>query len=230
MELMMKKRFLSLCLIVPMMCSAPALYSQDGEEQDVWAQVQQERGIEQEPSAVKMTGVYPRVHQELVEVFQGPRLQVMYEESVPLEDAPHLRLEDQSVWQVNTEDRSNLDGWRPGHVLSVQPNHAWFHDKKFPFVIHNLNTENAVAVKVKIYCDRQMRTMPSLKRLIPGEQQIVLEHGTRWFVKGSDFGKVFERWQEGDVIMFGLDHGWFSSFNVLLNLTKKDYCHAAWIR
>lgn len=237
----MKHLFRSLCLSLSFLCGAVGLhanalpaseYAVSPAEENLWVpQETEEPTMEQEIVIAKASSkTYPLVYHELNEVFHGCRVQMLHGDSVLLEDAPHLRFTDQSVWQVDKEDAAKLATWRPGHVLSIQPNRSWFHNKKFSCVVHNLNTEDKVAVKSRIYCDRLMHTMPVIERSIPSEQCIILEHGTRWFIPSSSCRRVFEEWHEGDVIMIGINEDWFGAHNFLINLSKHDYCHASWIR
>lgn len=242
----MKALFLSLCVALPMICGGPQLHAhrapavdfEEVEEGDnLWALEENEDGlgIEDEVPFSKGTQVYPMVYQELTEVFHGPRLQVLVDGTIPLEDAVHVRLFDQSVWQVAPEDQAKVSRWKPGHVLTVQPNRSWTYSKeerkRFPYVLHNLNTDTDVVVRLRISCDASMHTMPVIKRLYVAEQRIVLDHGTQWVVPvASEFNKLLETWEEGDKIIIGANDSWFGPSNFLINASKKDFCSAQWLR
>lgn len=239
----MKRLFLSLCLIVPIMWGTSHMHADaaDAAQEFVTiltAEEAAELGIAQAAPIPKGRPadaiVYPRSHFEIQEMFSGPVFKMIHSgDTLYFEEGTHLRLDDESIWQVSNDDRFKLSKWRPSHFITFHPNYVWMHeiDKDFPYMMHNVNTKETVQVKVKTYCAQNKSTMPMLSRTITSEQYLVLDNGTCWYIPAEYFfRKVSGKWENGDLIMIGVEKNWWAgSQNCLINLSKKDACEAMWV-
>lgn len=200
-------------------------------------EAEQGLGIEQATPIPKgrSSVVYPLVYLNIQEMFTGPCFKVIHTgETLPLKEGTYLQLTDQSLWQVNDVDRLKLSKWRPGHLITLQPNKSWFDelDQDFPCIMYNLHMDESVRVNVMALCARNMVTMPGLECCIDFKQDIVLEHGTRWHIPTEYYKKISGKWVNGNVIIIGIENDYWSDkpYNCLINLTNKDSCRAVWVR
>lgn len=140
-----------------------------------------------------------------------------------------VELSDGSVWTVSTFDAPKASYWYPTDVVVITPNRAWL--STYAFRLTNQNTGESVAVDLNLgpiapsfgsYYTHWITAVDYYHNIV------YLEDGSVWKMSSFDSNTVYQ-WVVGDVVIVGVNDGWFSSSNpnILINVAMLNFASGA---
>ena len=140
-----------------------------------------------------------------------------------LETRYALHLMDGSQWVVHPKDVFRLRAWGYQDRIELTPAQEW---TPSPYSYRLRNKEVLSTVRVSPLLGPSMERNPYLIRVIGFDRRqncVSLSNGTQWKIDDRD-QKAFNKWDIGDVVMFGSNDRWFSRYErVLLNVGQNQY-------
>lgn len=134
-------------------------------------------------------------------------------------------LEDGSGWLVNPVDAYVARTWFPTDLIVITPNRG-----SYEFCLTNQNTRESV--EVSFYIKGTIQVQPGYTRWIDYidyyKDVIYLNDGTVWGMSMWD-SYVIKKWAVGDIVIIGINDGWFKSSNpnILLNAVTNEWARGA---
>lgn len=136
-----------------------------------------------------------------------------------------VELTDGSMWRIHPSDTYKTITWFATDVVVITPNHSLF--SFYDYRLTNQNTGESVA------CDLHLGPIdPSYGSIythwITGidyyRNVLYLEDGSVWSMSTFD-RSVISNWVPNDVVIIGVNDGWFSSANpnILINVNMNNY-------
>jgi hypothetical protein len=135
-----------------------------------------------------------------------------------------IEVEDGSSWMIKSEDRANLEDWRPGDSLMLLPNlGGWFSQPHSSFIIYNERTYDSFEVEftgAPAVTNRFSRYIIDIYKPEHGDGTLMLNDGTVW-VLSAKYKKIWEVWQLTHNLIIGSNqHSLFNYFtpDILINV------------
>lgn len=152
-------------------------------------------------------------------------------------DLLRLQLEDESVWEISSRDRSTLDSWRSDDPLFISPSNSWFFSENY--YITNRTNDSYVRANL-VEGPKPYRPyshwitgidVPTEQPLTnqPADTLIYLENQTVWHVDPQDVHILTERknssqWGTNDPVIIILSKN--SKFDhILINFLAGTQIH-----
>lgn len=140
-----------------------------------------------------------------------------------------VELMDGSIWTIASSDAHKTINWFPTDLVVVTPNHSWF--SSYGFRLTNQNTGESAAASMflgpiaPMYHSIYTHWIAGIDYYY---NLIYLEDGTVWNMSSFD-RNVMDQWMVNDVIIIGVNDGWFSSSNpnILINVNMLNFAAGA---
>ena len=118
---------------------------------------------------------------------------------------------------------------KPTDLVVITPNHGWF--SAYDFRLTNQNTGDSILVNLVLGPIAPMYGSIYTHWIIALDYYnniVYLEDGSLWRMSSFDSHTVNE-WIAGDIMIIGVNDGWFSSFspNILINVAMLNYAVGA---
>lgn len=138
-----------------------------------------------------------------------------------------IELTDGSVWSVSSSYAYMTTGWYATDLVVITPNHSWF--SGYHYMITNQSTGQSVPANLDLgpiapaYGSPYTHWIASMDYLF---HTIYLEDGSVWDMSIFD-RNITDNWVPGDVVIIGVNDGYFSYSkpNILINVATLT--HAA---
>lgn len=140
-------------------------------------------------------------------------------------DGRIVELEDESQWFITLSDLPIALNWATGDHLNIFPNKDFW--KITTYKLENRTLGESVRVDLSrgpLLSSPYTRFVTAIDVLF---DSVYLTDGTRWDVLWTDASSL-KHWMTNDVIIIGLNSGWFSGSHpaILINVTLNEYVAA----
>jgi len=138
-----------------------------------------------------------------------------------------VEIEDGSIWQVSSSDKSKTLNWMTSDVLVITQNTAWF--SSYDYVIVNVSTGVDVKVNMLLgpYYNGAFTHWASA--IDYSGRKLYLEDGSIWEVGGTwaSYQDVLDTWLPNDTILIGLNGDSSPTTpNILINVNTNTWVKA----
>lgn len=127
-----------------------------------------------------------------------------------------VKLEDGSIWAINSDDSYKTLNWLATDAIVIAPNTRWFSSYKFRLT--NQNTMVAVEANLQLFLTPYYHSIYNHQIVLIDDllEMIWLEDGSVWSIASADYSR---KWQISDTVIIGINDGKLSSSkpNILIN-------------
>jgi hypothetical protein len=134
-----------------------------------------------------------------------------------------VELHDGSIWTVASRDAHLVADWKNGQTIVIVQNRDWFDwFSKCDFKLVNQFTGDYARAKISLgplLNNKHTHWVVDIQGSL-----VVLEDGTTWSIYSAD-AEILSSWLRDDVVIIGINDGWFRSFNpnLLINPATGTY-------